>query len=204
MPPTSIRSAWPSTATSLFVLDNNPDRIVEINPTNGQEIASVDVSSFLNFGGSNAGGLRVHPTTGNFWLASSSDGRVAEITPAGALVGTSISLANVGAPTGLDFDNSDNILVSNTWGMVNRYPLGGGIGSAKIPASGDLDGDGTVDGTDFLIWQFGFGRTENAIRSQGDADGDGDVDGADFLVWQSSLESREPPARATPTPTHPS
>ena len=107
----------------LFVLDNNPDRIVEINPTNGQEIASVDVSSFLNFGGNNAGGLRVHPTTGNFWLASSSDGRVAEITPAGALVGTSISLANVGSPTGLDFDNSDNILVSNTWGMINRYPL---------------------------------------------------------------------------------
>ena len=57
---------------------------------------------------------------------------------------------------------------------------------------GDFDGDGDVDGEDFLtwrrndgsqsglnIWQENFG-TKDSI----DFDDDGDVDGADFLSWQ--------------------
>jgi hypothetical protein len=36
------------------------------------------------------------------------------------------------------------------------------------------DGDGDVDGRDFLVWQ----------RGSSPAAGDGDVDGRDFLVWQ--------------------
>jgi hypothetical protein len=51
--------------------------------------------------------------------------------------------------------------------------------------SADFDGDGDVDGRDFLTWQRGFGTIVNATRSMGDADGDGDVDQADLQFFQS-------------------
>ena len=50
--------------------------------------------------------------------------------------------------------------------------------------SADFDGDGNVNGDDFLIWQSGFG-----VDDTGDADGDGDTDGDDFLIWQSEFGS---------------
>ena len=51
-----------------------------------------------------------------------------------------------------------------------------------IPA--DFDGDGDVDGADFLKWQQGYPTASGATKADGDTDGDGDVDGQDFLVWQ--------------------
>jgi len=50
--------------------------------------------------------------------------------------------------------------------------------------AGDFDGDGDVDGFDFLLWQRGFGNT-NATRMDGDADGDGDVDADDLKIWSA-------------------
>src|SRR5262249_16207911 len=46
---------------------------------------------------------------------------------------------------------------------------------------GDFDGDGDVDGADFVAWQTHFPTASGATRADGDADGDGDVDGADFV-----------------------
>lgn len=46
----------------------------------------------------------------------------------------------------------------------------------------DFDNDGVVDGSDFLIWQRGFG-TSGATNAVGDADGDADVDGDDLAGW---------------------
>ena len=54
-----------------------------------------------------------------------------------------------------------------------------------VLAASDFDEDGSVDGTDFLLWQRGYGITSGATRSQGDADADGDVDDADLALWQS-------------------
>ena len=51
----------------------------------------------------------------------------------------------------------------------------------------DFDGDGDVDGDDFLIWQNGFLVSAGAALLDGDADGDGDVDGDDFLIWQRNF-----------------
>jgi hypothetical protein len=61
--------------------------------------------------------------------------------------------------------------------------------------SADFDGDGDVDGRDFLTWQRGFGTIVNATRSMGDADGDGDVDQADLQFFQSQygIPAVEPP-----------
>ncbi len=52
-------------------------------------------------------------------------------------------------------------------------------------APGDFNGDGKVDGVDFLNWQSHYPTSSGATCDHGDANGDGKVDGVDFLVWQS-------------------
>jgi hypothetical protein len=64
---------------------------------------------------------------------------------------------------------------------------------------GDFDGDGDVDGADFVAWQTNFPKASEATRPQGDADGDGDVDGADFVVWQTNFPYPPSPG-AAPVP----
>jgi len=58
---------------------------------------------------------------------------------------------------------------------------------APVPSNGDANGDGQVDGLDFLAWQRGFGTTSGATASDGDADADGDVDAADLAIWQQNF-----------------
>jgi hypothetical protein len=54
--------------------------------------------------------------------------------------------------------------------------------------AGDFDGDGDVDGNDFLLWQRGLGTTPlMAGAAHGDADGDRDVDGADLGLWSGNF-----------------
>ena len=74
----------------------------------------------------------------------------------------------------------------------------------EIPPPGDnadFNGDGTVDGDDFLIWQNGFGSPGDP--SMGDANGDGNVDGDDFLIWQEQFGGPPPggAAGAVPEPS---
>jgi hypothetical protein len=57
----------------------------------------------------------------------------------------------------------------------------------------DFDGDGRVDGADFLAWQRGFGSA-NAVPADGDANFDGTVDAVDLAAWQLQFGS---PAEAT-------
>ncbi|MCA9258736.1 MAG: hypothetical protein KDA61_06035, partial [Planctomycetales bacterium] len=52
--------------------------------------------------------------------------------------------------------------------------------------SADFDGNGFVDGLDFLAWQQGFGSSA-ATRAGGDADGDNQVGQNDFDVWASDF-----------------
>jgi hypothetical protein len=64
----------------------------------------------------------------------------------------------------------------------------GRVGNTIPPYSppADFNGDGVVDGMDFLIWQTGFCRKlKDASKRAGDATGEGVVDGMDFLVWQA-------------------
>ena len=77
-----------------------------------------------------------------------------------------------------------------TTGSLAGYTL------LTVGITGDFDGDGDVDGADYLAWQRG--ETPNPLNAseltgwennfgfpfEGDFDTDGDVDGADFLAWQ--------------------
>jgi len=77
----------------------------------------------------------------------------------------------------------------------------GGIFTAQlaVPVAGDFNGDGIVDGADFLNWQRGespyplsqsdladWEANYGTVNSQlaGDFNNDGSVDGEDFLEWQ--------------------
>ena len=69
------------------------------------------------------------------------------------------------------------------------YYRGGSPGtSGEGPlVQGDFDGDGDVDGRDFLIWQRGFGAEQlTASAADGDADADRDVDAADLTIWKNN------------------
>jgi arylsulfatase A-like enzyme len=53
-------------------------------------------------------------------------------------------------------------------------------------ATGDFNGDGRVNGNDFLAWQRGLGRA-NPTVADGDANGDGHVDAADLAYWKGAF-----------------
>jgi hypothetical protein len=72
---------------------------------------------------------------------------------------------------GLDWDVS-NLLVTGQLNVV----------SAALE-NADFNGDGSVDGRDFLIWQRGFGGMGSP--STGDANGDGEVNAEDLSIWQT-------------------
>jgi hypothetical protein len=52
--------------------------------------------------------------------------------------------------------------------------------------AGDYNGDGLVDGADFLRWQRQIGN-EFSPLTDADGDGSGIVDDGDLLVWKSSF-----------------
>jgi hypothetical protein len=55
-----------------------------------------------------------------------------------------------------------------------------------LPA--DFNGNGKVDGADFLTWQRNFGKT-GGIKADGDANGDGNVNGVDLAAWKAGFGS---------------
>lgn len=57
-----------------------------------------------------------------------------------------------------------------------------GTVEAAFVDDADFNGDGSVDGRDFLIWQRGLGI--GTSLAMGDANNSGTVDEADLLVWQ--------------------
>lgn len=58
----------------------------------------------------------------------------------------------------------------------------------------DFDGDGDVDGEDFLAWQAGLGV--GTTLADGDANGDGTVDSSDLAIWQDQYGTATPAAAA--------
>lgn len=65
---------------------------------------------------------------------------------------------------------------SNPWDIILLPEL--------VPDA-DFDGDGDVDGTDFLTWQRNYSLTGQTNNSSGDANFDGIVNRADLDVWEA-------------------
>jgi hypothetical protein len=66
-----------------------------------------------------------------------------------------------------------------------------GAYEAQRAPSADFDGDGDVDGRDFLLWQRGYGKSTDAQLSDGNSDDDGDTDVSDLAAWQVAYGSQE-------------
>jgi hypothetical protein len=136
-------------------------------------------------------------------------------SPFGATTGTTATIDDIRTPlpaTLYDPDNSKTIRVRSTGtkleifgtstGGVQGTRLNGFELNAVVTAhAGDFDGDGDVDGADFVAWQTHFPTATGATLADGDADGDGDVDGADFVVWQTNFPFTPAPGSAVPEPS---
>jgi autotransporter-associated beta strand protein len=90
----------------------------------------------------------------------------------GSLIGSAFSSV-VDPPAGFSIDYS---YLGNQIALIS-----------STVQSGDFDGDGDVDGADFVVWQTNFPKTGTGSQSTGDANGDGNVDGGDFAVWQDQF-----------------
>ncbi len=113
----------------------------------------------------------------------------------GTLVGTNIGVGE----TDNIFMSTTSVSGSSTYGAVG-FLIGGplnvdqvlftGIDVSVIPFAppeedADFDGDGDVDGADFLTWQRNNGLPGD--QPDGDADGDSFVDGDDLAIWRSEF-----------------
>jgi len=59
----------------------------------------------------------------------------------------------------------------------------------SLAVSASADGDNVANGSDFLLWQRGFGTTSGALSEDGDTTGDGKVTEDDLAVWESAFSS---------------
>ena len=84
-----------------------------------------------------------------------------------------------------------------TWKLVEgENTLSLLVTGGQPPQNADFNGDGIIDGGDFLAWQRGFGLTEQTDRTTGDADGDGAVDAIDLAIWRAQFGTSAPPAQS--------
>ena len=148
------------------------------------------------------------------------------IIPSGdfATLSTDLLAFNGGAALGAGLSNSFEASINtSTAGSFSamytlnfsdeNLPGASGLGSLTLNLSGtveaaafidtaDFDGDGDVDGRDFVVWQRGFGT--GSTLETGDANNSGTVDGDDLLIWQGQY-GQEPgefaAASAVPEPT---
>ena len=131
-----------------------------------------------------------YPRTGNIqplFTVSGASGSESVTLDAANNVDTVAVVSNVAA------DATGQLVVDVQAGAGNNslagsYYLGVLQIDVAIPDPGipaDFDGDGDVDGVDFLAWQSGYPTSTGATKADGDTDGDGDVDGVDFLTWQT-------------------
>jgi hypothetical protein len=110
---------------------------------------------------------------------------------------TSKSLLWSGAVDGAAGQNMEGLalgprLANGSYALIGVVDNGDGVSgntivsfTAKANASADFNGDGKVDGADFLALQRNVGKAIGAQHSEGDADRDGDVDAADLNYWKA-------------------
>ncbi len=91
-------------------------------------------------------------------------------------------------------------------GYMDVLKESGELGAILVQSPGlnaDFDSDKDVDGSDFLIWQRGFGILSGAARNDGDANGDGLVNEADLDLWRNQFSTSASQSATTTVPEPP-
>jgi glutamine cyclotransferase len=173
----------------VLFASNSSGRIFKIDPTTGTILATFTPPNV----GSLNGGLAY--INGEIIAARNATTNPAfRINPAtGELLGT-FNLGGIGSISALAGDGPNGPSRRHELTLVpGEIVTGIDFGNVALRPSGDFDGDGDVDGRDFLQWQRGFGKPTAGL-ADGDADYDQDVDTSDLAIWQEQYGVGESPA----------
>lgn len=79
------------------------------------------------------------------------------------------------------------------------------VSYAQSGFPGDANGDGKVDGVDYLTWLINYGKSVSNGPVSGDFNSDGKVDGLDYIIWLNNYgKTATPTLTSTPSITPPS
>lgn len=106
--------------------------------------------------------------------------------------GDEFELFNFGSATGGFAFSFPSLSGNLAWDTADLLSTGVLSVVAVVTENADFDGDGDVDGRDFLTWQRGYGETGQENNLLGDANGDGTVDSTDLEVWQGQYSDGSP------------
>jgi hypothetical protein len=106
------------------------------------------------------------------------------------------------------FESSEPILFVHRTSTVDPTVLDIAVAWAEanydalfaLDLEGDFDGNGQVDGGDFLAWQRTLGHPADPAGSGADGNLNGVVDGPDLLAWRNGMESVAAIRPAIPVP----
>jgi hypothetical protein len=106
----------PSTGR-LYLLDNNSNEVVVINPETGAELGR-----WLTPYDIGHGSLALDPSGNSLWIATDQSSQIVQVSFSGVELNRfNAGLQNVtGGITGIDFDSSGKLLVSTYWNVVYR------------------------------------------------------------------------------------
>jgi hypothetical protein len=117
-------------------------------------------------------------------------------------VGDSFDLLDFASASGAFALNLPTLPAGLAWDASELLTTGELAVAASPLDDADFNGDGMVDGADFLAWQRGYALTGQTDNANGDANADGVVDAADLAVWQTQFgaAAAEPAAVQVPEP----
>jgi len=82
------------------------------------------------------------------------------------------------------FERGDLYYIDNLVAYL-KAPDGAGISPTptSTPTLGDANGDGLVDGIDYIIWLNNYNQSTGNGPANGDFNSSGFVDGVDYILW---------------------
>lgn len=202
----------PANATAIVssysgVNSNNPiGNVVALNTegTNGSCSGGVDNDSYTTSISADANTVVYSAASIRLRDHTNGDGFVERIEvhtgSGGETTGLAVQDQTItSADSGVDVSGS---LSSDINWAVGVLEIKAGSGSGGGGSSPDANGDGKVDGLDYVIWLSNYNRSTTEGPRRGDFNVDGTVNGLDYVVWVNFYGRTVPtPTPNTPTPT---
>lgn len=162
-----------------------------VNPSKPPHFSDIFFSSFSNYGNARVHLAAPGEIIRSCWIGNSYNNWAGTVDSAAHVAGVAVLVKAV-APTFTPTQIKDQILnhvrtypteLSSkviTQGVLDAYLA---VSSLPHGLQGDFDGNGWVDGGDFLLWQRSVGLTGPNLQADGDKNGV--VNGADLAIWQA-------------------